>query len=223
MTARDHISSGAYPADRAAALAGIPRSTLHYWARTGLVVPSISSSKLKRWSYADLLLLRLVDWLRQDKSPDLPIAKTSMRRIRQTLAHVEDLGGRLTTEGFEVFVDQGGGLVLGGELGLSVPLARGVAQGRLDTKVDLVRPFETRGLHGPDLAQPRSSLRIVPGKLSGEPHVEHTRIPTQMLAALAHRGFGPAQIVELYPPLRIESVEEALDLERQLERNLHAA
>jgi hypothetical protein len=77
VTARAHASSGAYPADRTAALAGIPKSTLHYWARTELVVPSISSSKLKRWSYADLLLLRLIDWLRQDKAPDLKIAKTS--------------------------------------------------------------------------------------------------------------------------------------------------
>ncbi len=222
VTARAHASSGAYPADRAAALAGIPKSTLHYWARTELVVPSISSSKLKRWSYADLLLLRLIDWLRQDKPPDLKIAKTSIRRIRQTLARAEDLGEHLMSEGFEVYVDQGGGLVFGGKLGLHIPLGHGIAQGRLDTKVDLVRPFEAHGLHGPDLVQPRASLRIVPGKLSGEPHVEQTRIPTQMLAALSRRGFGPARIVDLYPALRIESVEEALDLERQLERNLQA-
>lgn len=39
-----------------------------------LVVPSIFNSKLKRWSYADLLLLRLIDWRRQDKPPDLKIA-----------------------------------------------------------------------------------------------------------------------------------------------------
>jgi uncharacterized protein (DUF433 family) len=126
------------------------------------------------------------------------------------------------TEGFEALVDQSGGLVFGGPLGLYVPLGKGIAQGRLDTKIDLVRPFEAHGLSGPDLVQPRPSLRILPGKLSGEPHVKETRIPTHMLAALHRRGFDKAQIIELYPPLRIESIEEALDLEVQLEHNLRA-
>lgn len=31
---------GAYTADRTAALSGVPRSTVHYWARSGYLVPS---------------------------------------------------------------------------------------------------------------------------------------------------------------------------------------
>ena len=38
---------------------------------------------------------------------------------------------------------------------------------------------------GPDLLRPRPQLRIVPGKLGGSPHVEHTRLET---LALASRG-----------------------------------
>lgn len=221
--AEQAFSGGAYPADRAAALAGVPKSTLHYWARTELVVPSVSSSKLKRWSYADLLELRLINWLRQDKPPDLNISRTSIHRIRQTLARVEQLGERLHERSLEVYVDHRGRLVFEGAEGLHIPLGKGIAQGLVDTRVDLMRPFEARGLSGPDLVQPRPTLRILPGKLSGEPHVEETRIPTQTLMGLSRRGFEPAQIIELYAPLSLESVEQALELEVQLEENLRVA
>jgi MerR HTH family regulatory protein len=58
---------GAYPADRAAALSGVPKSTLHYWARQEILVPSLSAEKVKLWSYADLMALRTIYWLRQRK------------------------------------------------------------------------------------------------------------------------------------------------------------
>lgn len=69
--------------------------------------------------------------------------------------------------------------------------------------------------------RPRPTLRIVPGKLLGEPHIQATRIPTHMLAALARRGFEPAAITEMYPPITRENVAEALDLEVQLEEKLN--
>jgi len=84
VTARALVS-GAYPADRAAPFAGVPLRTLHYWAEIGLVVQSVSRTKLIRWFYADLLLAGLVDWFRQDKPPDLKIPRTSIRRIREML------------------------------------------------------------------------------------------------------------------------------------------
>lgn len=52
--------------------------------------------------------------------------------------------------------------------------------------LDLVAPFTTaEGTRGPDLISPRQDLRIAPGKLSGSPHVVHTRLETRALAALA--------------------------------------
>lgn len=214
------VVSAAYTADRAAALAGVPRSTLYYWARTGLVVPSVSQTKLKRWSYADLLVLRLVDWLRQTKPDDLEVAKVSVQKIRQRLERTEDLADQLLTRGLEVWVDRKGLLLFEDARGMYVPLGGGLAQELVDTKVNLVRPFEVAGMRGPDLVRPRPTLRIVPGKLSGEPHVEATRIPTQMLAALERRGFEPPAIVEMYPALNVTNVAEAIDLEVQLEENL---
>lgn len=35
---------GAYTADRAAALSGVPKSTIHWWARHDVLVPSVSAN-----------------------------------------------------------------------------------------------------------------------------------------------------------------------------------
>jgi len=213
--------AAAYPADRAAALAGVPLSTLHYWAREGIWTPSVSATRVKRWSYADLLGLRLIDWLRQDK-PEIKIPRSPMAQIRRALASVESFGERLQEHNVRVWVDKRGGIVLGTGEETFVPLRAGLLQGLVDTQVDLIEAFESRsGLRAPHLSVPRPTLRIIPGKLSGEPHVEDTRIPTNMLAALARRGFAPAEIRNLYPSLTATNVEEAIDLEEQLERNLH--
>lgn len=52
--------------------------------RKNIYVPSVSPEKEKRWSFSDLLAVRAIYWLRRDK-PDLEIARTSMRQVRQAL------------------------------------------------------------------------------------------------------------------------------------------
>ena len=47
---------GAYNAERAAALSGVPKSTVHYWARHGHLVPSVAT-RPRLWSFTDLLAL----------------------------------------------------------------------------------------------------------------------------------------------------------------------
>ena len=189
----------AYDAPRAASLAGVPRSTLYYWARVGIWVPTVSRSRQMRWSYSDLLAVRLIDWLRRDK-PDLEIPHTSMGRIRYALVAVEELGEELGTERVMVWVDRGGGIVLraGSETFVPVPALRD--QRMLDVgQVDLVAAFSRPDIEAPDLAKPRPTLRIVPGKLASEPHVTHTRVSTRNLAALSRRGLSREAILALYP------------------------
>jgi uncharacterized protein (DUF433 family) len=89
--------------------------------------------------------------------------------------------------------------------------------------LDLIAPFSTRSARGPDLQRPREHLRIVPGKLSGSPHVAHTRLETQTVAALRLRGFEQDNVERLYPKIAPIGLAEAVDLERQLDRNLQAA
>lgn len=51
---------GAYTAERAAALSGVPKSTVHNWARQDILVPSVSAERVKLWSYGDLMALRTI-------------------------------------------------------------------------------------------------------------------------------------------------------------------
>ncbi len=214
----------AYPAERAAGLAGVPVSTLYYWTRTGLWTPSVSHEKEMRWSYTDVLALRLIDWLRQEKTgavEDERFRATSIHKIRKQLTKVERLGDRLEAEICRVWVDRKGGIRIGEDSDGFVPLPPGMAQRALDLgEVDLLGAIVTpSGRSGPDLRRPRPTLRIIPGKLSGEPHVEATRVPTTSLAALIARGFSARQVLKLYPDLSKDAIEEAVDLEDQIKHN----
>jgi uncharacterized protein (DUF433 family)/DNA-binding transcriptional MerR regulator len=216
---------GAYTADRAAALSGVPKSTTHWWAREEILVPSVSRERVKLWSYSDLLGLRTIAWLRATKpSPDgIDVPATAMKAVRRALRELRELELELWTEerSPNVGVDRHGQIVL--DPGGSARRIDG--QQLLDAEMlEVLRPFElgeTRG--GPDLVEPRPRLRIVPGKLAGAPHVYQTRIETEALAALRWRGLTSPKIVTLYPVLERADVEEALDLERQLQPALALA
>jgi uncharacterized protein (DUF433 family) len=179
---------------------------------------------VKRWSFSDLLALRLIDWLRHDK-PDIKLPRTSMRKIRQALGFVEQLSDGLRDRSVRVWVDRAGGLVIDAEGEFFVPLAKGVAQRLAHLEgLNLIEVWDGGdGVVGPHLLEPRPNLRIIPGKLSGEPHVVDTRIPTKMISSLQRRGLPEAAIIDLYPRLDSRSVQDALALEVQLERNLHPA
>jgi uncharacterized protein (DUF433 family) len=216
---------GAYSADRAAALSGVPKSTVHYWARKEILVPSISDVRVKLWSYSDLMSLRTIVWLRATKTaPDgQDVPATAMPAVRRALKELAklDLGLWVEDVGPSVAVDRRGKIVL--DLSDHPRLADG--HQLLDADhFQLLRPFEiSRELRGPDLVAPRPRLRIVPGKLSGAPHVHRTRIETEALAALARRGMGAERIVLLYPAISKADVSDALDLERQLQPDLRVA
>jgi uncharacterized protein (DUF433 family) len=217
---------GAYPADRAAALSGVPRSTVHDWARKDVLVPSISAERTKLWSYADLMGLRLVYWLRHPKDGrDGEIVPAQpMWVVRKALDILRAREQELWAPGTPpvVAVERSGRMVL-----TPSDRAENLGGQRMWASagvLNLVVPFETdEGTRGPDLIKPRPTLRIVPGKLGGEPHVARSRIETRALAALARRGMNANNIVRLYPLLDEAAVGEALDLEDQLERNLGVA
>lgn len=216
---------GAYTAERAAALSGVPKSTVHYWARQEILVPSVSAVRVKLWSYSDLMSLRTIYWLRQTKQDPngREIPRTAMKAIRRALSEIAELKLDLWTEDGapRVAVDRAGKILIkhNGDL------RRQGGQGILGPDViDLVAPFASyEGLQGPDLSVPRPRLRIVPGKLGGSPHVVQTRLESQALGALADSGLPQAKIYRLYPDVEQAAIEDALDLERQLARNLRLA
>ena len=211
---------GAYTADRAAALSGVPKSTVHHWARKEWLVPSVSPTRVKLWSYTDLMGLRAIYWLRHPKpTPDgEEIPPTPMSVVREALAELERIDLDLWDEqhGYMVRVSREGEVHLGPP-GDSVPLS-----GQLPLhNLDLIEPFESEaGIRGPDLFAPRPRLRILASKLAGAPHLMRTRLETEALATIARRGISKAKLYGLYPNFDAAAIDEALDLEAQLARNL---
>ena len=212
---------GAYTADRAAALSGVPKSTIHWWARNDVLVPSVSATRVMLWSYADLMGLRVIYWLRQRKTTKLgvEIPRTSMPAIRRALKDLRALEVSVWDSGRpSLLVDTRGQL----HVKVDQRVQNLAGQVISEDLLDLIAPFPTvEGTRGPDLVTPRAELRIMPGKLSGSPHVVDTRLETRALAALAADGFDVAGIQRLYPYVSQPQVVQALELERQLDDNLH--
>ena len=207
---------GCYDARRTAALSGIPRSTVYDWARKGVVVPSISPEREKLWSYADLMALRIVSWLRHPKALDGDVRPASaMRHVREALVQLDEQGldlwdGRAGAS--PLFVDPTGKIVIDTPAATHDLSGQGVLPGWLD----LLGVFEGSDGAGPDLRRPREHLRIVPGKCAGEPHIDGSRLTTVTVAALSGRGYTLDDVARLYPDESRQSLEEAIDLERSL-------
>jgi uncharacterized protein (DUF433 family) len=214
---------GAYTAERAAALSGVPKSTIHWWARHDILVPQVSSTKVKLWSYADLMSLRVIYWLRRKKATEkgTEIPRSSMGAVRRALKSLKELDVPVWhTKGPTLFVDEAGKIYMKPPAGLQD------VEGQMehDEFLNLVAPFSTaEGTRGPDLIRPRPELRIVPGRISGSPHIVDTRLETRALAALKTDGFDLGAIHKLYPYVTSEQIAEALDLEAQLAENLRRA
>jgi uncharacterized protein (DUF433 family) len=201
-------TGGAYTADRAAALSGVPKRTMYHWARTGVLVPAVARDPML-WSYRDLLGLRAIYWLRQAKKAfDREVPAASMPKIQRALDELKRVDLDPLNEGRLVIA-----VTLLGEVTVgTAPLA--------SDQLDLMGPFqELEGTRGPDLAWPRPTIQVVPGKLSGEPHVAGTRVPTESLFALSERGFTVGQLLKIYPFVDREALEDSLGLEEQLKIN----
>lgn len=204
---------GVYDARRAASLAGVPMSTLHYWARHGIYRPSISPGPRTRlWSWADLLALRAIDWFRSRKDdPDLP--RVNVRAIRAAIDELEHMG-LSRHDILHAQASRRGDLYLNLDNDLAVRLRHGGQIGSSDL-LAFVPPY----LHkGPDLLIPRPLLRIIPGKLHGEPHVRDTRISSAVIFTLYEQGYALGQIQRMYPDASLDALLEAIDLEESLKR-----
>ncbi len=210
---------GAYTGERAAALSGVPRSTVHYWARNRQLVPSVSLAP-RLWSFTDLLALRILYWLRQSKKKfDHEIPASSMPKIM----HARD---QLLALDLDIF--DGSHTVVGVTLsGDIIVNAKNMPMQRVDGQliesqiIDVLAPFEgLEGTKGPDLRRPRPTIRIVPRRISGAPHIAGTRLPTQSVYVLKERGFSVEELAKLYPFAGVDALRESVELEGQLHANV---
>lgn len=216
---------GCYEAERAAALSGVPISTVYHWARVNVVRPSVSPSPPKRCSYADLMALRTVSWLRRPKGSDADrFGASPMAEVRRALDRLAQLGLDIWSNDeaagtSPLLVDRAGRILNAQD---EVHPMEAAGQGRLD-RLDLLGPFHSDLGGGPDLIRPRPHLRIVPGKVAGEPHIARSRLTTLTVAALAAEGYDAGQIADLYPDEDKLALQEAAELEQALTAHARAA
>jgi uncharacterized protein (DUF433 family)/DNA-binding transcriptional MerR regulator len=199
-----------YNAQRAAALSGVPKSTLHYWAREGIYQPSIALGPRDRlWSWGDLLALRAIDWFRRNKTEDA-LPRASMRQIREALEAMDRHGLSRDELGRIIAIDQGGRLYLQVAEAPVFTTPRG--QGALHDFLELVQPYNS----APHLLEPRPLVRIRPGKLHGEPHVLRTRVPTATIFQLRQMGYELVELGAMYPMATPEALAQAIEFEQSL-------
>lgn len=204
---------GVYAADRASQLSGVPRSTVYYWARKpqSLVVPSISTQRIKLWSYRDLVLLRFVAWLRSHGVSARDVAEV-MERVGDTPVDL-----RIRTGGGRAFGPTETPAAIIDLLSDQTALGEGIAEmlPEFALAASEVDGLGRCHLWGPDLISPTERTRIHPDVLTGEPYVEGTRIPTVALYALTTRGLEADRIAELYD-IQSMAAADAIWLERSV-------
>ncbi len=214
------VIEGAYDAERAAALSGVPKSTVYYWARNSVLVPSVSEEREKLWSYADLMQLRIIYWLRKRKAVGADdVRATSMNQVKQVIRRFEGEGQSLWALDADqvprsrVLVDLNGKVYLDRVEGAVDLRGQGVLEPGF---LDLLAPFSSEDARGPDLRAPRPLLRIIPGKLAGEPHIVGSRISTVAVAGLVRNGYPFDVVRKLYPDASEGALRESIDLEQEL-------
>ena len=207
--AKSDAMRGVYDARRAAALSGVPQRTLTWWAQKGYYRPSISPEPRPRlWSWYDLVALRTIDWLRHPRDG---VRRVPIRRIREAIDQIDHRGfSRADLHNLVVRTHAG---VL--YLNVDEQLIRADRGGQLamPDALAVVYPYKA----GPDLLQPRPLLRIIPGKLHGEPHLLDTRIPSATIYSLHSDGFLLPRIHDMYPEANVEALKQAIDLEESLQ------
>jgi uncharacterized protein (DUF433 family)/DNA-binding transcriptional MerR regulator len=198
----------AYPIPLTAALSGATIDQLAYWRRATassppLLVPEAKRSGRYLYSWADVIALRSIVYLRQVKS--LP----RIRRAVQTLRTLDPDEWRhlssykLAATGTSIVVVTPDGVVL------DVDEHRGTILDEVLLGDVLGRFKRDDGKRVPALAHPRTNISVDPGVLGGYPVVKGTRVPYDVVAGLADEGYSHAEIVELYPSVKAAKIADA--------------
>jgi uncharacterized protein (DUF433 family) len=198
----------AFPVHLASALSGASVNQLAYWRKTTassepLLVPSAEKSGRFLYSWADVVALRTIVYLRQEKSlPRIRKAVGELARLEE--AEWDHLSSyQLVRTPTTIIVQTPSGHLMDLEKVPGAMLDRTLME-------DVLGPFETaEGRSVPDLARPKPNLSIDPGVLGGYPVIAGTRVPYDIVAGLAQEGYSGADIVELYPSVAAAAVEDA--------------
>lgn len=206
----------AFPVPITSVLSGASPRQLGYWRRptrsaNSLLVPAAERGGRYLYSWADVVALRTIVYLRQEKS---------LHKIRHAVATLRQLEAdqwahlaqyRLVRTAETIVVQTPRGEILDLERAPGTILEEVLME-------DVLGPFTANGARVPALANPRPHLAVDPGILDGYPVIGGSRVPFHLVAALADEGAKPAEIIEIYPSVPPEGVADAQDFAKQVAR-----
>jgi uncharacterized protein (DUF433 family) len=205
----------AFPVPITSVLTGATVAQLAYWRKATasappLLVPQGKRSGRYMYSWADVVALRSIVYLRSEKS--LPRIRQAVARLRSleaddwvhlaryTLISTPSTILVRTPDGQLLDVDRHPGTVLEETL-----------------MKDVLEPFETRsGRHVPALRNPRPHITVDPRVLGGYPVLAGTRVPFDSVAALAEDRLEPDEIAAIYPSATTEAIADATAFAEQV-------
>lgn len=209
---------GRYGSERASQLSGVPQRTIYDWRHEGVFLTDYPDARPAAWSFRDLVLLRLLAWLRQG-GMHRPLAADKVAAVRAQLSdglEIRHIHATRTS------------IVLSGDPDARFDDDRDnflpftdfydlLATFDLHEPIEELRSAARETVWAPDLVAPSQHSRIVPTVLAGDPCVVNSRIPTAAIFALrTERDLPVAAIVDLYPTLSEPAVEDVNALERRL-------
>jgi uncharacterized protein (DUF433 family)/DNA-binding transcriptional MerR regulator len=204
----------AFPVPIASVLSGASIDQLGYWRRPTakaepLLVPETKRSGRYLYSWADIVALRSIVFLREEKS--LPKIRRAVRQLRGFEAgqwvHLSQYTLARTSE--SIYVRRPDGEILDLERSPGAILDETLM-------ADVLKPFESKGAVVPSLEHPRDHLDVDPDILDGFPVVSGSRVPFHLVASLAEDGADAAEIIEIYPSVDPSGIEDARSFARQV-------
>jgi uncharacterized protein (DUF433 family) len=207
-------------------MSGATRAQLAYWRKHiepfgALLVPEGKRGRALLYSIADVLALRSIVYLREEKSlPKIRRAVAFLRAIEQedwthladyTLVRVPETIYLLREDGEIVDLEAAPGNEV-------IPL--GDEPDRRDVRMQLVlSAFQSStGREVPDFRVPRPGIRIERSVLGGYPVVEGTRVPYDAIATLAVDGADYEVVRSLYPSVPESVLGSARELSELVAR-----
>jgi uncharacterized protein (DUF433 family)/DNA-binding transcriptional MerR regulator len=205
----------AFPVPIASVLTGATVRQLAYWRRQTssaepLLVPEGRRGGRYLYSWADVVALRSIVYLRQEKS--LPRIRRAVDRLRRLESadwtHLSAY--RLISTDSTILVETPSGQLLDLERRPGTVLAE-VLMG------DVLAPFKTSsGRSVPDLKRPRPKITVDPAVLGGYPVIAGSRVPFDVVARLVEDDLEPREIIAIYPSVDPEAIDDASEFAEQV-------
>ena len=206
-----------FPVPIASVLTGASVRQLAYWRKrtrsaSPLLVPSARRSGRYLYGWGDIVALRSIVYLRQEKSLH------KIRRAVETLRYLEAdewehlSRYQLVSTQTTIIVRTPSGQLLDLEHAPGTVLEKTLM-------ADVLKPFETsEGDVVPALRRPRPHLLVDPQVLGGYPVIAGSRVPFDLVAGLADEGSKPAEIIDMYPSVDRRAIPDARDFAHQVAR-----